>query len=221
MQDWIFDVRSRPFFLLVVLLALLTAAVYYGLSADADSLVLAAVQSAGGQNGALDLAMEIITETGDVYYMLVFGAALLIIRRTRRIGLTIMISLVIVTIITGYAKCAIDRDRPDLEYLGGALPIGASADTFSLFCDSGYNESYPSGHASRAAVFGVALAAALYARLGAPAYLLLLYPALVSASRVYVIQHYPTDVAGGLLLGVLITGIIAKKVRLGEPPAAS
>lgn len=213
-----FDVRSRPFFLLIGLFALVSAAAYTGIAGSFDVAVSEAAYSIGGQNVALDLVMEIATETGDVYYMLGFGILLLIIRRTRRVGLSIMISLVIVTIITGYAKCGLDRDRPELEYLGGALPISASSDTFSLFCDTGYNASYPSGHAGRAAVFGIVLGAALFRHVGVFSYLLLAYPALVSISRVYIIEHYPSDVIGGVILGCLIAGIISKKARLTEAP---
>lgn len=217
MNNWVFDVRSRPFFLLIGLFALVTLFASYGTATQADTALSNVAYNIGNKNNTLDLIMELTTEFGDVYYMLGFGILLLVIRRTRRIGLSIMISLVIVTIITGYAKCAIDRDRPELEYLGGALSIEPSPDTFSLFCDGGYNSSYPSGHAARAAVFGLILGVSLYRSIGAPAYLLLLYPILVSVSRVYILHHFPTDVVGGVILGFLIAGIISKKTRLHEP----
>lgn len=216
MQDWTFDVRSRPFFLLIALFALVSAITYYGIAAPIDVVILEGAYAMGGKNATLDLFMEIVTETGDVYYMLGFGIVLLVIRRTRRIGLSIMIALVVVTIITGYTKCGLDRDRPELEYLGNGLSIEASADTFSLFCDTGYNASYPSGHASRAAVFGIVLGAALYSRIGSLSYLMLLYPVLVSVSRVYILEHYPSDVIGGTILGLLIAGIIYKKAQLAD-----
>ncbi len=221
MKDWVFYVRSRPFFVLISLFALVTAATYYDVVAPADIAVLDMVHTLGGKNHTVDMIMGALTETSDVYYMLGFGVLLLIIRRTRRIGLSIMISLVIVTIITGYAKCGIDRERPELEYLGHEFPIEASPDTFSLFCDNGFDASYPSGHASRAAVFGIVLGAALYSRMGSLSYLLLLYPALVSISRVYILEHYPSDVIGGVILGFLIAGIISKRAGLQDAQPGS
>lgn len=213
MQYWVFDVRSRPFFLLIALFAILTIITHQGIISPIDVAISESVYGIGGKNFALDLFMEVTTETGDVYYMLGFGILLLILRRTRRIGLSIMISLVIVTIITGYAKCGIDRDRPELEYQGGALEFSPSADTFSLFCDKGFDASYPSGHAARAAVFGIILGAALFKMLGSSSYLLLLYPVLVSASRIYILEHYPSDVIGGAILGILVAGIVYKKTQ--------
>ena len=204
-----------------MLFALVTGLVYYGVTAPVDSAVVAAASLVGGTLHELDIVMALINETGDVFYMFVFGMFLLIVRRTRRIGISIMISMVIVTIITGYAKCAIDHDRPDLEYAGATLPTGIGTETVSLFCDAGYDSAYPSGHASRAAVFGIVLGAALCQVVGRSAYLILLYPVLVSASRVYVLEHHPFDVVGGVILGILVAGIVAKKARIGEARESS
>ena len=218
MRSWAFEVRSRPTALLSVLLVATTLLVMQGVLTPLDEAVIEATQTVSGQNDTADLIMHVITETGDIYYMFIFGVIILIIRPTRKIGLAIMISLVIATLATGYAKCGIERDRPGLEYMGATLPLGIGADTYSLFCEGGYSASFPSGHASRAAVFGLVLGAALYPRLGAAAYLMLLYPAMVSVSRVYVLQHYPSDVIGGALLGLLIAGLISGKLRLGFDP---
>ena len=165
-------------------------------------------------NPVLDTLMQIITETGDSFYMLAFGAVALIIRKTRRIGLTLMILIVISTLLTGYIKCGVDRDRPQFDYEGEPFPFEISRDTFALFCEGGFNASFPSGHAARSMVFGIVLAFVLSERFPRGCYLLFLYPILVSISRVYVIQHYPMDVIGGAILGILLTGVLAYRTKL-------
>ena len=54
-----------------------------------------------------------------------------------------MILIVISTLLTGYIKCGVDRDRPDFEYEGAPFPVEISRDTYALFCEGGYDASYP------------------------------------------------------------------------------
>ncbi len=213
MQQWIFEIRSRPFVVLAAAFLLATLLAVTAATEGFDRWVSEMFHSVAG-NPVLDISMWAITEAGDIYYMLVFGIALLIIRKTRRIGITLMICMVLGTLATGYLKCGISRDSPDLEFTGVDFPIPSSIDTFPLFCQGGYSSSFPSGHAARAAAFGVILGYALSERFPRGCYLLLLYPLLMSVSRVYVLQHFPMDVIGGTILGVLIAGAIGQRSKL-------
>ena len=78
--------------------------------------------------------------------------------------------IVISTLLTGYIKCGIDRDRPDFEFEGVEFPVEISRDTFALFCEGGFDASYPSGHAARAMIFGIILGYALSERFPRGAY---------------------------------------------------
>ena len=44
--------------------------------------------------------------------------------------MTLLILLVISTILTGYMKCGIDRDRPFLDWLGTELPFKLNLTAF-------------------------------------------------------------------------------------------
>ena len=213
MQKWIFDIRSRPFVLLIFAFVMVSLLVYFEVTKEFDQAVSDYFHSISG-NLALDLFMESVTEVGDVFYMLIFSIALIIIKRTRKIGITLMILLVLSTLITGYVKCGVDRDRPELEFMGNPFILDLSADTFSLFCEGGFNASYPSGHVGRATVFGIILAFVLSERFPRGCYLLLLYPILMSISRIYLMEHYPMDVIGGSILGALLAGAMAQKTKL-------
>lgn len=199
--------------LLTILFLILSALVYFGVTESFDqSIVLFFSQNVG--NPTLDTIMQYVTESGEVLWMLAFGILLLIIPKTRRIGITLMILIVISTLLTGYIKCGVDRDRPDFEYEGSPFPVEISRDTYALFCEGGANASYPSGHAARSMIFGIILGYALSERFPRGAYLLLLYPVMISLSRIYVLQHYPMDVIGGAVIGVMLVGVMAKRTKL-------
>ena len=63
------------------------------------------------------------------------------------------------------------------------FPVPISQDTFALFCEGGYNASYPSGHAARSMIFAIIFGYALSERFPRGAYLMLMYPVIVSLSR--------------------------------------
>jgi len=213
LQNWIFDIRSRSFVLLTILFLILSSLVYFGVTDSFDqSVVLFFSQHVG--NPTLDTIMQYVTESGEVLWMLAFGILMMVIPKTRRIGITLMILIVISTLLTGYIKCGIDRDRPDFDYVGAPFPVEISRDTYALFCEGGFDASFPSGHAARSVIFGIILGYALSERFPRGAYLLFLYPVMISISRIYVLQHYPMDVIGGTIIGIMLAGVMAKRTKL-------
>ncbi|MDH3277645.1 MAG: phosphatase PAP2 family protein [Nitrosopumilus sp.] len=213
MQNWIFDFRSRSFVLLVILFLIILVLVYFEVTKRFDDSIILFVSENVG-DPTLDIIMQIITESGDPFYMLGFGVIALIVKKTRRIGITLMILIVISTLLTGYIKCGVDRDRPDFDYEGVDFPVQISRDTFAMFCEGGFDASFPSGHAARSIIFGIVLAYALSERFPRWCYLLFAYPILVSISRIYVLQHFPMDVIGGTILGIMLTGVLAYRTKL-------
>ncbi|MGI0004542.1 MAG: phosphatase PAP2 family protein [Candidatus Nitrosotenuis sp.] len=210
MQNWLFGVRSRPFFLFVALFIVMSILVNAKITTEFDKATITYFQESAG-NPSLDLAMWIITEIGAVWWLVLFSFVILIIRRTRRIGLILLLTMVAGTIASGYIKgYVVDSPRPELEFLGTKLPFDVGQDTFVLGTDG----SFPSGHATRAASLALILGYSLSQRFPRGCYLIWIFPVLESISRVYVLQHYPMDVFGGTVFGILLAGIIGKKLKL-------
>jgi undecaprenyl-diphosphatase len=105
-------------------------------------------------------------------------------------------------------KAVFDRERPSLRY-AEPEPLVTTA----------HDHSFPSGHAATSFAAASVLTFA-FPRLG-PA--LSLLASAVAFSRVYVGVHYPLDVIGGALLGVLVAlaiRVVLQRSRFAAPSRA-
>ncbi|MCD7746745.1 MAG: phosphatase PAP2 family protein [Firmicutes bacterium] len=158
--------------------------------------------------GFLDAVLSTVTHLGDAgIFWIILSIVLLFPKKTRRVGITMGISLIIGLLICNLAiKPLVARIRP--YDLLGTTPYIISAES---------DYSFPSGHAT--ACFECATAIFIYSKKwGAAAYVL---AAVVGFSRLYLFVHYPSDVICGAILGV-IDGILAALIvkfiykKLGE-----
>ncbi len=216
MQNILFGIRSRTFILLAILFLISTLVALSESTFEYEKQFMTNIQKSAG-NPSIDYTIWLLTESGNVFVMLPFSIILLIIRKTRRIGMILLILLVVSTILTGYMKCGVDRDRPFLDWLGSEMPFAVEPDSFSLFCEGrSWTAGFPSGHAARSAMFAFVMVYVLSEKFPRGVHLIWLYPVLMSFSRIYILQHYPLDVIGGTILGILLAGYVSKRLKLDE-----
>ncbi len=138
----------------------------------------------------MDALMKAITFLGNGgWFWIVTALTLIIIPKTRKIGITVAAAMILDVIICNLTlKPLIGRIRP--YELKGAIDL-------IIPIPSDY--SFPSGHSA----ISFAAASAIFAhskKWGTPA---LILAALIALSRLYLYVHFPTDILGGAIVGTL------------------
>ena len=133
-----------------------------------------------------------MTHLGDEGYLwIALGIVLLFWKKTRPIGITVLLSLLFdFLIINVTLKGLVARPRPFVvneaiaPLVGGVSPY----------------RSFPSGHSGGSFAAMLALSKWVPKKIGIPAIVL---ATMVALSRLYVGVHYPTDILGGLVVGLV------------------
>ena len=214
---WMIRTRSIHFVILVAAFAIFTAIVVSGATAGGDDAAARYFKEAQGGNPTLDTFMIVVTSFGDVSTLFIFGIIITIIRRTRKVGMIFLIAIVAIAVSITYIKPAIGREAPPY----GFMPTTELPENFSLENDSlapfAAAFSYPSGHASRATALAFIVGFALYKKSKTAGYAIWIFPVIIGITRLYVMQHYPTDVIGGFLYGSIIGVLLSNAMKLDQP----
>ena len=157
----------------------------------------------GPVQDAIVMAFTKLGNSGVLF--IVLGVVLLFFKKTRRVGVAALLALLFGFLITNLTlKPLVSRPRPWLDVEGLINLVGESA-----------YRSFPSGHSTSAFAFGFALL------FGAPKrwmkWAAIIVAVLMGLSRLYVGVHYPTDILGGVLVGLLAGWLawqIAKRIKV-------
>ena len=145
----------------------------------------------------MDTVMVWVTKSADLGLIWIIPAVIcLFFKKTRKIGITVLISLAIALIVSsGILKPIFSRLRP-FEHMD-----------FTLLIAPPHGSSFPSSHT----VTSFAAATAIFLqskRFGIPAIIL---AAIIAFSRMYLYVHFLSDILVGAVLGIAI-GLLGSKL---------
>lgn len=147
----------------------------------------------------LDKIMVFITRLGDAGIIwIVMSLVLLLIPKTRKSGVIMVAALIVDVLLCNVVlKNLVARTRPYDVNTGVQLLVARLHDY-----------SFPSGHTAASFASVAALYLAGEKKLWKP---VLVLACLIATSRLYLYVHYPTDVLGGILVGV-VSGYLGYRI---------
>ena len=156
----------------------------------------------------LDAVMIFFTTLGNSgFCWIVLSVVLVVFPRIRKCGLSMLAAMAITFIIGNLMmKNIFMRQRPFEVDTSVRLLIPAPRDY-----------SFPSGHTSSSFTAATVLFC-YYHRVGIVAFIL---AGVIAFSRMYFFVHYPTDILGGIVLGVLDACLVLQAVHAWEKRRAA
>ena len=136
--------------------------------------------------------VKILTSLGSALVIIILTIVLFIAIKNKKIAISVVINLIVITILNNLLKIIFLRPRPDVN---------------NLILESGY--SFPSGHSATGMAFYGYLIYLIYKyvnnkKIKIPLIIFLsLIIVAIGLSRIYLGVHYASDVLGGFLLAIV------------------
>lgn len=176
------------------------------------------------QNSVTIAIADICQHLGDTTaYIIYFVISLLLCfpKKTRKCGVAMVTAFFVAFLLVNVLiKPGVGRQRPYVTLQN--TQFWETYETHWINAGSNYEDdlSFPSGHTSLNFATFTALAAVLIKDKKKWAWLLLIIPVIVGITRIIRCVHYPSDVAGGMLIGIF-AGLTGFVVATGMLPALS
>jgi undecaprenyl-diphosphatase len=209
--------NSAQFVFILALFVILTTLVATQLTVEQDQAISRYVSGNPPASDLISMLIVAVTSLGDVVTLVIISIVLSIIRRTRRQGLILLITILLTVILLTYIKPVVARDNPDYPspfiLSNNSKGFVIEGDTLSPLSR---DYSYPSNHVAISTAFAFIVGYSLDKKSRIAGWLIWGFPLIVALTRILLIQHYVTDAIGGFLFGLVISIIMSNVMHLGR-----
>ena len=158
----------------------------------------------------------IISSFGEVVNLIFVAIVFTIIRRTRKMGMILMIAIMTIAISVSYLKPIVAQPKPPESQKIPVLPKGFQLESDSLLTEA-RNFSYPSNHMAIITAFAYIVENVMRLKTKKYSFLLWILPPMIMFSNLALGLNYLSDLIGGLLLGLIIAIILSRILKLEVP----
>jgi undecaprenyl-diphosphatase len=158
----------------------------------------------------------IISSFGEVVNLIFVAILFTIIRRTRKMGMILMIAIMTIAISISYLKPIVAQPKPPESQKIPVLPKGFQLESDSLLTEA-RNFSYPSNHTAIITAFAYIVETVFRLKTKKYSFLLWILPPMIMFSNLALGLNYLSDLIGGLLLGLIIAITLSRILKLEVP----
>jgi len=213
---WLVQVKSPEFLSIAITFIFLSIIAKSGITIGYEQSLLNYVLLIHG-SPSIDIFMVTLTTIADVIHLVFVSLIFTIFRRTRKMGLILLICIVVISISLMYFKPLVGRLNPSFDFVPNFnMPEGFTLENDSLSPRS-RDYSFPSNHISQITAFTYIIGFFLYRRSTLLGAIIWILPVIISFTKLYVFQHYLLDIIGGFYFGLIISIVFSKLLRIEEP----
>jgi undecaprenyl-diphosphatase len=208
-------IRSFQFIAILLAFIILSVLVHFHFLSSMDSFIFNAT-SGFNPDQSLLYTFVVISSFGEVVNLILVAIILTIIRRTRKMGMILMITIMTLAILVSYMKPLIAQPNPPESQRLPNLPKGFQLESDSLLTDA-RSFSYPSNHTAIITSLAYIVGTIVQLKSKKYAQVLWILPPMLMLSNLLLGLNYLSDLFGGLLLGLVISITLSNILKLEVP----
>lgn len=208
-------IRSFQFIAILLAFIILSVLVHFHFLSSMDSFIFNAT-SGFNPDQSLLYTFVVISSFGEVVNLILVAIILTIIRRTRKMGMILMITIMTLAILVSYMKPLIAQPNPPESQRLPNLPKGFQLESDSLLTEA-RSFSYPSNHTAIITSLAYIVGTIIQLKSKKYAQVLWILPPMLMLSNLLLGLNYLSDLFGGLLLGLVISITLSNILKLEVP----